>query len=489
VKHFRRRRYLMLLAVLLVLPLGTTAQPVGRQTQANVQPSVVTGILRTNTGVPMVGILMSVAPVKQPFAFSALPMGLTDNTGRYRLDGIAPGRYHILIGWNGPRFFYPGVADIDKATAIEVLSNAIIEIPDIVVSGGTVTGSLVGITTADRIQNLWLCCDYFRPITGSRAQGIFTARFGTPFTAKLSADGSFVFPFVPPGNYFLAAIGPGPGSSDSIKMTWALGVTAGGATGLQLDMAAGSGVEGTVRDQRGNPVPADVRLRPKSVNSAFNTIGPPMDTGGSVFVRNNDDGTFSFATGTGGLFIPQIAASRDGVPMSDPQDPSQRVDPSLQGIQQTLQEKARVRSATTGPDGRFAFERVPPGPYALEVNAGGVTLLGREIQVGIAEMEKVSLEVPAIQLTGRVVAPGGDSLPKLNYIRLVRSGSDSNIFYVFPDTEGHFSLMLLSGQYRIFTERLGPSVQSVLDGGRDITDTEITLEAGRNSQIVVTLAP
>ena len=214
-----RRRYLMLFAVMLLLPLSTTAQPVGRQTQANVQPSVVTGILRTNTGVPMVGILMSVAPVKQPFAFSALPMGLTDNTGRYRLDGIAPGRYHILVGSNGPRFFYPGVADIDRATAIEVLSNAIIEMPDTVVSGGTVTGRLKDVTTADRIQNLWLCCDYFRPVAGALEQGVFTPRFGTPFTAMLSADGSFVFPFVPPGNYFLAAIGPGPGSNDSIRMT------------------------------------------------------------------------------------------------------------------------------------------------------------------------------------------------------------------------------------------------------------------------------
>jgi hypothetical protein len=92
-------------------------------------------------------------------------------------------------------------------------------------------------------------------------------------------------------------------------------------------------------------------------------------------------------------------------------------------------------------------------------------------------------------VTGRVIAPSGGPLPKLNYIRLVRSGTDTHIFYGFPDREGHFSFLLVPGEYRVFTERLGPSVQSVSDGSRDITNTEFTFEGGRNQQIVVTLEP
>ena len=79
-------------------------------------------------------------------------------------------------------------------------------------------------------------------------------------------------------------------------------------------------------------------------------------------------------------------------------------------------------------------------------------------------------------------------MPKLSYIRLVRSGPGT-VFYGFPDTEGHFSFVLVSGEYRVFTERLGPSVQSVSDGSQDITNTEFTVESGRNQQIVVTLKP
>jgi hypothetical protein len=125
----------------------------------------------------------------------------------------------------------------------------------------------------------------------------------------------------------------------------------------------------------------------------------------------------------------------------------------------------------------------------LEVKSGGVTLPAREIQVGIAGLTSLSFQVTAIQVTGRVVASGSGPLPKLNYIRLVRSGSDTDIFYGFPDREGNFSLALVPGAYRVFTERLGLPVQSVSDGSRDITNTEVTFEAGRNPRIVVTLEP
>jgi hypothetical protein len=142
----------------------------------------------------------------------------------------------------------------------------------------------------------------------------------------------------------------------------------------------------------------------------------------------------------------------------------------------------------SGPDGRFAFQKVYPGTYLLEV-LGGVSLPAQKIQVGIAGLTNVSFQVPAIQLTGRVIAPDGASLPKLNYIRFVRVGSDSDVFYGFPDTAGHFSLPLAPGEYRVFTERLGRPVRSVSDGSGDITNGVFTVENGRNPQLVVTLEP
>jgi hypothetical protein len=236
-------------------------------------------------------------------------------------------------------------------------------------------------------------------------------------------------------------------------VSWALVVGENHVSGLQLEVSEGVEVQGTVLDQSGQPVTAVVRLRPKPTNSAFNTISSPTNTSAS-----------------GPLLV-------------------RRAKLSLDGLRDWLMESTKVHETSLGPDGRFAFHRVYPGAYVLEVNTAGVNLLEREIQVGIAGLTNVSLQVSAIHVTGRVIAPGGSPLPKLNYIRLVRSGTDTKVFYGFPDTEGHFSFLLASGEYRVFTERLGPSVQSVSDGSRDITNAEFTVEGGRNQQIVVTLEP
>ena len=49
--------------------------------------------------------------------------------------------------------------------------------------------------------------------------------------------------------------------------------------------------------------------------------------------------------------------------------------------------------------------------------------------------------------------------------------------------------MLVPGVYRLFTDGLWSSVQSISDGSRNIMNTDFTVEATRNLQIVVTLQP
>jgi len=326
-----------------------------------------------------------------------------------------------------------------------------------------VTGAASG--KGNHIESLVLCCDYLKPFQYA-PNGL---KQGTPFWATISDDGSFVFPFVSPGNYALSII-----ERNSTPVSLALAVGPNGLTGLQLNLTEGVEVQGTVQDQNGKSVSANVRLVPKPpANPGFNAIGQLTYTGGRPVV-----------TQVAVMSVTRSVLRAILVP---------RVDPSLDAIQNLIQEAATIpmheHSLMPGQEGQFKFQNVFPGTYVLEVNAGGVALPGREIQVGITGLSNLVFQVPAVQLTGSVVSQRGGPLPKLNYIRLALRDSDADVYYGFPNAEGDFSLTLLPGEYRVFTENLGSSVQSITDGSRDITNTNLTIEGNRNPQIVVTLRP
>ena len=441
--------------LLVLLLLGQT--PAGLKTQTG----AVTGIVRTDTGIPLEGVRVAVTPADQSIADNVLEsLGLTDSAGRYRLENVSPGRYNVLfgrradnisgdlyttvMGRRGLTTYLPGVAKSDQATTIQVTAGSILEAPEMVFARN-VTGRVIDMATGKgrRIENLVLCCDYSQPLL--MGNGVAAA---ATFTTVISDDGSFVFPSVPAGNYALSTADP-----KVIPVTWALAVGNNGAAGLQLNVSEGVEVQGAVLDQSGAPVTASVRLRPKPTDAVFDTISPPTNS-----------------TVKGWILTP-------------------KAEPSLDGLRERLFNSANIHAGTLASDGRFALPTVLPGTYILEVSSLGVPLLTREIEVGAAGTTSLSLQSRGVSLAGRIVAPSGSALPKLNYIRLVRSGSDADVFYGFPNSDGQFSLTLLPGQYRVFTERLGPSVQSVSDGSRDITNTELTLEGGRNQQIVVTLEP
>jgi beta-lactamase regulating signal transducer with metallopeptidase domain len=455
-----------------------TATPVQPEPQLSevkpAQTGVVTGVVRSSTGLPLEDVQISLVPAEltPPTSAAGRSGPLTDSAGRYRLEKIPPGSYYIRIGMNGPGLYYPGVSDTAHATAIQVSTGVILEVPDTVVAGGPLTGRVVDMAAGkgQRVENLVLCCDYFKPFQYPQKEN--SLKQGIPYTPTISNDGSFVFPFVPSGNYALSLL-----DRHFYPVSWALAVGPNGVAGLQLDLIEGVEVQGTVLDQLGKPVRADVRLVYRPTKTGFSTTGQPMNTG---------DRPQLFETGTS--LGTRVVLRRILVP---------KAFPSLDDIQNLIVEVASNRefsvipdrSATPDPDGRFAIQNVYPGTYLMEVHAGGVILPGREIQVGLSGLTNIFVQVPAIQVTGRVIAPNGGSLPKLNYIRLVRGGNDSDISYGFPDSKGQFTLILSPGEYRVFTESLGPAVQSVSDGSRDVTNTNFTVDGGRNPQIVVTLKP
>ena len=122
------------------------------------------------------------------------------------------------------------------------------------------------------------------------------------------------------------------------------------------------------------------------------------------------------AASQAGEFRIQHDRPADNAPVSGPLLLVPKGSSSLDLLREQLLKSAKLPSKTMGPDGRFELRRVSPGAYVLEVRTSGVTLHEQEIQVRSAGLTDVSVQVPAINVPGRVIASGGGPLPKLNYI-------------------------------------------------------------------------
>src|SRR6185295_2948248 len=141
----------------------------------------------------------------------------TDNSGRYRLENVSPGRYRILVGRSSQSMYHPGVAEVDRATTIQVVAGSTVDVPDMVIGGGagkTVSGRVIDLATGKsrRIENVVLCCDSSKPFLIANPAGAVRS-----FTIPVSDDGSFIFPIVPPGNYSLTVADP-----QILPASWAL---------------------------------------------------------------------------------------------------------------------------------------------------------------------------------------------------------------------------------------------------------------------------
>ena len=90
----------------------------------------------TDTGLPLAGVRVAVTPADPSIADSVLEsLGLTDSTGRYRLENVSPGRYNILVGRRSQSRYHPGVTELSRATTIQVVAGSTIEVPDMVFAG------------------------------------------------------------------------------------------------------------------------------------------------------------------------------------------------------------------------------------------------------------------------------------------------------------------------------------------------------------------
>lgn len=237
---------------------------------APARPGVVTGQLHALDGSPAIAVRVAAMPVPTSNAkpedgvqyFTYPPpeaSALTDKEGRYRLNNLPPGRYYIMAGAFGEPTYYPGLAAMETATAINVTSGGStpnLDFKLLKLLGGKIGGRLSAGARDPQLKATLL---------GGKLEELLDVQIG--------ADGTFEFGHVPPGTY-LVGLFPRPAGFSSLVVP----VGDKDVADLQLTLPPTRTVSGRIVVDNG-PLPHS--LLAFSTNQSY--VSAPV----------NPDGTFS----------------------------------------------------------------------------------------------------------------------------------------------------------------------------------------------------
>jgi hypothetical protein len=259
---------------------------------------------------------------------------------------------------------------------------------------------------------------------------------------------------VPPGKYFLQANDPG-----IVSVAQGIEVGRGDVEGFELKVTSGVRVDGTVLDRLNQRVPAvNITLKPDPSNIMFEA---------RAISGNGTTLTAWGSTSVGSAALP--------------------VDVLRRVVAET---KPRAVMATAG--GEFSLTGVLPGKYTLEANAPGGNAFSTSIEVGIRDALVTRLDLPFLQVAGRIAESDGSALPRLTgSVRFVSADPDARIVFGFPDDAGRFSVLLAPGSYRLFTDTLNvdSSIESITDGTNDLRMQRFIVDGNRPQQIQIVVTP
>jgi hypothetical protein len=196
----------------------------------------------------------------------------TDDLGRFRIAGLQPGEYVVgaFVGRVDPlpmadvpgyaQTYFPGTLNPSEAEAITVgLARDVVDVAFPLTRVKTASvGGLALQSSGVPFQGVVL-------LNPSERSGAMTT---TPLEARTAADGAFVFPNLPPGEYVIQAYTGSRSPSDEGEFG-AQFVTVNGAdrAGLILHMSSGSTIAGRIRFEDSDPPkPGDIQLTASHVD-------------------------------------------------------------------------------------------------------------------------------------------------------------------------------------------------------------------------------
>jgi len=450
----------------LILSIQGLTQPTG----------VVTGRVRFSDGRAAAGMRVSAMLAPEAGRQDTADVGAlfsqtqADEDGRYRLEGISPGRYYVMAGRVDAPTYYPGREDVLAATPLSVASGKPIEGIDF-----TITESSASIPNPGSININVAIPVKFRaeaggpiPILSPQGRIQLSAK---PARSPAPAGGPITFQFTVNTNGAVVSATTGSG----------LVVLPTGRTTPAIVQVDGSGTvtvsAGEYRFSVDN-LPPDFEVKAMSAG--------PVDLLRNPLVVN-------------GPGAPEIKVT---VGLKNPRPPRPagrtirgRVLDAITGKEWIAETVTLTgKPGTLFSDGAFEFHGVTAASYVLEAREGlpGDRMAYSNVVVGANDVTTslTYTAVPAyVRVAGRIVVEDGSSL-RLGNSRIFLTNTGTT-FQVAAD--GTFKTSLSEGRYDVTVRNLpvGYSVKSISSGATELADRTLSIQPQNGPaapDLVVTIA-
>ena len=199
-------------------------------------------------------------------------VSLTDDRGRYRIFAVPPGQYVVSAAVGGAatadlpgyaRAFFPGTSNAANAQFVTVGRSQEVTGIDVALSRARtarIAGQVVnaaGVPANPGTLTL---------IAGANSDSVVSV----PSGARITGDGAFEFPNVPPGQYVIRADRGRRNNTEGEFGTIAVAVDGADLTGLTLKTSAGSTISGRIVFDAFNgtmpPAPSAIELAPMPID-------------------------------------------------------------------------------------------------------------------------------------------------------------------------------------------------------------------------------
>jgi hypothetical protein len=256
----------------------------------HLQSGGVSGFISNRQGIPITNTRVVLTPANKSDIGALEGLAQTDAEGRFKIDNIPAGRYHLAVGPIDKLTYHPGVEDPARATIINVTNGTVTPVPVMMLSLPRVRGRIIDAKTG----------------LGQTIESLVFASGIEVFKPAMHHDGSFSL-LLSPGTYVV--IGNDPAM---VPFSEFVTVPEGPLDGLRLKASRLPEVQGTFADKLGRPV---------SVHSIFLRADPSNTyADGNMSAHNQTasadaNGVFAFPAVLPGKYMIEVRTT-DGNTMT-----------------------------------------------------------------------------------------------------------------------------------------------------------------------------